>query len=117
MIVIIAALAISSSLTPFFSGRTDYHIDGQANDTGDRFPDLWTLQVGVALTDILVPNAGNFTVFPGAHAKGGGFWSKYPKWKKDNSLPDVGMPEQLFMHAGDAVFAHVLLPHRGVGCY
>lgn len=31
--------------------RTDYHIDGQANVTGSRFPDLWTVLVGIALND------------------------------------------------------------------
>jgi len=49
------------------SGRTDYHIDGQANDAGTRFPDHWTLQIGIALSDQTTENLGNFTVFPGAH--------------------------------------------------
>lgn len=31
--------------------RLDYHIDGQANQTGSRFPDYWTVLVGIALND------------------------------------------------------------------
>lgn len=93
------------------TGRTDYHIDGQANDAGTRFPDHWTLQIGIALSDQTVHNAGNFTVFPRAHLND---WTNYPSMKKDNCLPDVGPAKQLLLRSGDAVFAHVLLPHRGV---
>ena len=31
--------------------RLDYHIDGQANQTGSRFPDYWTVLIGIALND------------------------------------------------------------------
>ena len=34
--------------------RTDYHIDGQANQTGSRFPDYWTIIVGIALNDQVI---------------------------------------------------------------
>ena len=63
------------------------------------------------MSDQLAINAGNFTVFPGAHTSTS--WEKYPYMKKNNTLPNVGEPLQLQLFAGDVVFAHVLLPHRG----
>ena len=93
------------------SGGSDYHIDGQANESGDRFPDHWTLQVGICLSDQVVSNGGNFTVFPGCHTSVD--WSRYCDMKKAGTLPDLGPPTQIQLMAGDAIFAHVLLPHRG----
>ena len=93
------------------SSGSDYHIDGQANESGDRFPDHWTLQVGICLTDQVVSNGGNFTVFSGCHTSVD--WSSYCDKKKRGTLPDLGTPSQIQLMAGDAIFAHVLLPHRG----
>lgn len=55
-------------------------------------------------------NKGNFTVFPGAHARP---WDTYPADKMAKALPSLGNPAMVCLAAGDAVFAHVLLPHRG----
>ena len=33
--------------------------------------------------------------------------------KKDGALPDLGTPTQIQLMAGDVIFAHLLLPHRG----
>ena len=123
---------------------TCYHLDGQANAAGERFPDHFSVLVGVALSDQCEPNVGNFTVFPGAHASHS--WHTYPARKRradaklreqratkkrgrdqatlpgvvaekdetlDASLPNLGEPHQVCLAAGDAVIAHVMLPHRG----
>ena len=93
------------------NGGSDYHIDGQANDAGDRFPDHWTLQVGICLTDQPSENAGNYTVWPGHHTSRN--WEDYCSLKRSGSLPNLGQPTQICLAAGDVVFAHPLLPHRG----
>lgn len=67
--------------------------------------------MGIALADQLVTNAGNFTVFPGAHTSVN--WGHYPDMKKNGELPGLGEPTQICLLAGEAIFAHVLLPHRG----
>lgn len=66
---------------------TAYHIDGEANADGDRFPDHFSLIVGVALSRQLDRNCGNFTVFPGAHTARN--WTDYPDLKRRRALPDV----------------------------
>ena len=43
---------------------TSYHIDGEANASGARFPDVFSLLVAVALTPHERPGMGNLTVFP-----------------------------------------------------
>jgi hypothetical protein len=88
-----------------------YHLDGQANSSGTRFPDPWTLLVGIALVDVVTEDMGNFTVFPGWHSLRD--WSQYPDEKRTKTLPDLGAPTHVCLRAGDAVVAHVLLPHRG----
>lgn len=94
-----------------YQAGAEYHIDGQANAQGTRFPDPWSVVVGIALVDIEVFNMGNFTVFPGYHSKR--TWFDYPEEKKTKTLPDLGEPYRLSLTAGSAFFAHVLLPHRG----
>eukprot|EP01038_Epipyxis_sp_PR26KG_P011272 gene11272-15123_t len=89
----------------------DYHLDGQANASGDRFPDHWTVLVGIALVDIISEDMGNFTVFPCSHTSRS--WINYPEEKKAKSLPNLGEPVKICLKAGDVIFAHVLLAHRG----
>jgi hypothetical protein len=67
--------------------------------------------VGVALVDVVTEDMGNFTVFPGWHRLRD--WSRYPDEKRTKTLPDLGAPTHVCLRAGDAVVAHVLLPHRG----
>ena len=92
---------------------TNYHIDGQSNAQGTRFPDYWTIEIGIALSDQTIPNCGNFTVWDGFHNDSSVKWHNYPEQKKTNTLPDLGEPTQICLREGDVVFAHVLLPHRG----
>lgn len=89
----------------------EYHIDGQANNSGERFPDHWSVQVGIALNDLMTTDMGNFTVFPGFHKDRS--WSNYCHEKRSKTLPDLGAYHKVCLKAGDVVFAHVLLPHRG----
>ncbi len=94
-----------------YTPGAEYHIDGQANDYGTRFPDPWTVLIAVALVDIDSLDMGNFTVFPGTHASRN--WSSYPEEKRLKTLPSLGEPFKVQLKAGDCVFVHVLLPHRG----
>jgi len=96
---------------PDYSPGAEYHLDGQANSSGTRFPDPWSVLVGIALVDICTEDKGNFTVFPGWHTRRD--WSQYPDEKRTKTLPDLGTPTHVCLKAGDAVIAHVLLPHRG----
>jgi hypothetical protein len=99
----------SSKILDYTPGA-EYHIDGQANAYGTRFPDPWSVLVGIALVDLDREDMGNFTIFPGAHYHN---WCHYPQEKRDKTLPDLGTPYRVCLKAGDAVFCHVLLPHRG----
>lgn len=96
---------------PDYSPGAEYHLDGTANSSGTRFPDPWSILVGIALVDITTEDRGNFTVFPGWHTSRD--WSNYPEEKRTKTLPDLGTPTHVCLRAGDAVIAHVLLPHRG----
>mmetsp|Transcript_16372 Transcript_16372/g.19927 ORF Transcript_16372/g.19927 Transcript_16372/m.19927 type:complete len:315 (+) Transcript_16372:44-988(+) len=91
---------------------TAYHIDGEANAQGARFPDHFSLLVGIALSPQNEQGNGNFTVFPGTHLRD---WSTYPDLKRNRSLPHLTNGRQLCLDVGDAFFVHPLLPHRG-GC-
>ncbi len=94
-----------------YSVGAEYHIDGQANCFGTRFPDPWSVLVGIALVDIESLDMGNFTVFPGTHRSVN--WANYPAEKRNKTLPSLGDPFKVCLKAGSAVLAHVLLPHRG----
>jgi hypothetical protein len=89
----------------------EYHLDGTANASGTRFPDPWTVLVGIALVDIDALDLGNFTVFPGYHKNY--CWKNYSKEKKTKTLPSLGEPTKIRLKAGSVVFVHLLLPHRG----
>lgn len=93
-----------------YTPGAEYHIDGQANAFGTRFPDPWSLLIGVALVDLERKDMGNFTVFPGSHLLD---WSDYPNQKKEKTLPDLGEPHRVSLKRGDVVFCHTLLAHRG----
>jgi hypothetical protein len=93
-----------------YTSGAEYHIDGQANAYGTRFPDPWTLLIGVALVDLERTDMGNFTLFPGTHVLD---WSDYPNQKKEKTLPDLGEPYRASLRRGDVVICHTLLPHRG----
>lgn len=95
----------------YYVPGAEYHIDGQANNSGERFPDHWTIQIGIALVDIDTKQMGNFTVFPGFHSSIK--WNNYCHQKITKTLPHLGDGERICLKAGDCIFCHVLLPHRG----
>ena len=102
---------LKSSDVPDYQIGAEYHLDGQANASGERFPDHWTVLVGIALVDIPTENMGKFTAFPGAHIVRD--WSSFPHEKRSKTLPSFKEHHLICMNRGDAVFCHVLLPHRG----
>ncbi|KAJ0411731.1 hypothetical protein ATCC90586_002115 [Pythium insidiosum] len=101
---------------------TEWHTDGMRQ--GKLHP--FTLLLGVTLSDVREPLAGNFTVFPGSHqslqkllrddGKLEGFddecYQAESVWG-DGTLPDLGIPLQLLASRGDIVLAHPNLAHRG----
>lgn len=94
-----------------YQAGAEYHIDGNCNAEGTRFPDPFTVLIGVALVDVTTEDKGNFTVFPGAHASRD--WSNYPAEKCAKALPSLGEAHKVCLGVGDVFFAHSLLPHRG----
>lgn len=95
---------------PEYAVGAEYHLDGQANSAGIRFPDPWSLLIGIALQDI-DPGMGEFTVFRGSHTCRD--WSSYPVEKMAKTLPSLPNEHRIVMKAGDAVLCHALLAHRG----
>ncbi|TMW63460.1 hypothetical protein Poli38472_002401 [Pythium oligandrum] len=101
---------------------TEWHTDGMRQ--GKLHP--FTLLVGITLSDVREPLAGNFTVFPGSHlslhkllrtdGKLEGYEDECYRadsvWG-DGTLPDLGVPVQLLASRGDIVLAHPNLAHRG----
>lgn len=101
---------------------TEWHTDGMRQ--GKLHP--FTLLLGIALSEVREPLAGNFTVFPGSHhalqnllienGKLDGYADECYKadsvWG-DGTLPDLGTPVQLLASRGDIVLAHPNLAHRG----
>ncbi|KAF1324635.1 Protein involved in biosynthesis of mitomycin antibiotics/polyketide fumonisin, partial [Globisporangium splendens] len=101
---------------------TEWHTDGMRQ--GKLHP--FTLLLGIALSDVREPLAGNFTVFPESHrtlqsllienGKLEGYDDECYKadsvWG-DGTLPDLGTPVQLLASRGDIVLAHPNLAHRG----
>lgn len=102
---------------------TEWHTDGMRQ--GKLHP--FTLLLGIALSDVREPLAGNFTVFPESHrtlqslltadnGKLEGYDDECYRAESvwgDGSLPDLGPPVQLLASRGDIVLAHPSLAHRG----
>jgi len=94
-----------------------WHIDG----TGTGNHSTFSLLVGITLSDVLQPNCGNFSVFPGSHRKllpllkeqvesGSSLFSNENSTKK----PALHNGVQILAEAGDAVLVHHKTAHRGV---
>ena len=73
----------------------------------------FTMLLGVALSDVTMPYAGNLTVWPGTHH----LYEKYFREKGPAALlhgmPPIEIPEpvQLLAKAGDIIMAHYELAH------
>jgi hypothetical protein len=72
-----------------------------------------TALVGVFLTPVLRPFAGNFTVWPGSHY----LYESYFRARGPRAMgepmpaPEIGQPVQLMCGVGDVVFCHYQLGH------
>ena len=92
------------------------HLDGFASGLngldGGKIYSL-TAVVGVFLTPVRRPFAGNFTVWPGSHY----VYERYFRDRGERAMsepmptPEIGRPEQLLCGVGDAVLVHYQLGH------
>ncbi len=92
------------------------HIDGFASgknalEAGKVYS--LTALIGVFLTPVLRPFAGNFTIWPGSHY----IYESYFRERGQQSMsepmptPDIGQPLQLMCGVGDVVLFHYQLGH------
>lgn len=92
------------------------HIDGFASGLngidGGKIYSLTAL-VGVFLTPVTRPFAGNYTVWPGSHY----VYERYFRERGERAMgepmptPELGEPVQLICGVGDVVLVHYLLGH------
>jgi hypothetical protein len=92
------------------------HIDGiPSADNGVTPGTLYhfTALLGVFLSDVLTPQAGNFTVWPGAHEAMAAHFRAHGPDSVIGGFPRIRLPppRPLTGHAGDVVLAHYALPH------
>lgn len=102
--------------------RPHGHIDGIYSPNNGVTPGTlasFSALVGVFLTDVVQPNAGNFAVWPGSHLKMQDYFREHGTdiITQQNKIPPIerGEPIQLEVKAGDAVIAHYQLLHGAVG--
>lgn len=99
------------------------HIDGTyAPNNGVPKGEIhnFTMLVGVYLSDVPKPNAGNFTVWPGTHWKFAEYFRKHGPEALAGGMPkidDMPEPEQLCGQAGDIFIAHHLCGHTAMPNY
>ncbi|WP_274651007.1 phytanoyl-CoA dioxygenase family protein [Paenibacillus humicola] len=99
--------------------RTGYHLDGMHSPNNGVPKGVianFTALVGVFLSDLPKPNAGNFTVWPGTHRLFEAYFREHGPDALLNGMPPVPMPEpvQITGQAGDAVLVHYQVAH-GIG--
>ncbi len=92
------------------------HIDGFASGLngldGGKIYSLTAL-VGVFLTPVSRPFAGNYTVWPGSHYSYGRYFRARGERAMSEPMPtlELGEPVQLLCEAGDVVLVHYQLGH------
>jgi len=71
--------------------------------------------IGIYLSDVLTPDAGNFTVWPGSHRLLEGHFRQHGTNSIVSGFPplDLPQPRALTGRAGDVVLAHYALAHAG----
>jgi hypothetical protein len=92
------------------------HIDGvYTPENGVPAGTLWhfTALVGVFLSDVLEPDRGNFTVWPGSHHLLEAHVRRHGPASISSSFPELPLPpaRPIVARAGDAVLAHYQLAH------
>ena len=92
------------------------HLDGMASRS--NMVPKGTLQsfsalIGVMLSDMIQPDYGNFTVWPGSHLLNANALKRDGPRSLLDCMPDVdlGIPQQITGKTGDVVFCHYLLSH------
>ncbi len=96
------------------------HIDGMHTPhNGVPAGTIWnfTALVGVFLSDVPGPYAGNFTVWPGTHRTYESHFREHGPESLLQGMPTVSLPEpeQVTARAGDAILAHYQLGHGIAG--
>jgi ectoine hydroxylase-related dioxygenase (phytanoyl-CoA dioxygenase family) len=73
----------------------------------------FTMLLGVALSDVTMPYAGNLTIWPGTHHIYEQYFRENGPEALLNGMPPVTIPEpvQLLAKAGDIIMAHYELAH------
>lgn len=73
----------------------------------------FTMLLGVALSDVTMPYAGNLTVWPGTHHLYEQYFRENGPQALLNGMPPVALPEpvQVLAKAGDIIMAHYELAH------
>jgi len=92
------------------------HLDGMytpTNGVKEGTIGNFTALIGVFLTDLPEPNAGNFTVWPGTHQQYEAYFREHTPQSLFQGLPPIPMPEpvQFTGSAGDAALVHYQLAH------
>lgn len=96
------------------------HLDGMYSPTnGVPKGEIhnFTALVGVLLSDLPGPDAGNFTVWPGTHRQYEDYFRSRGPQALLEGMPQVSLPEpvQITGRAGDAVLCHYQLGHTANG--
>lgn len=98
------------------AGTPHAHIDGMYTPT-NGVPEgqiiNFTALVGVYLSDVPTPDAGNFVVWPGTHRLYADYFAREGADALLNGMPpvDIGEPVQTTPSAGDAVLSHYQIGH------
>ncbi|ALS28307.1 phytanoyl-CoA dioxygenase [Paenibacillus sp. 32O-W] len=97
-------------------GNVHPHIDGMYSPTNGVPKGIignFTALVGIFLSDVAGPYAGNFTVWPGSHRINGEYFREHGAESLLNGMPPVELPEpvQVTARRGDIVIAHYTLSH------
>jgi len=98
------------------AGTPHAHIDGMYTPT-NGVPEgqimNFTALVGVYLSDVPTPHAGNFVVWPGTHRLYADYFTREGAEALLDGMPpiDIGEPVQTTPKAGDAVLSHYQIGH------
>ena len=108
------ALRFPSDQEP--SGSIGCHLDGMYspnNGVREGAIDNFTMLLGVMLSDVPDPYAGNFTAWPGTHRLYETYFREHGPQSLLQGMPsvDLPVPEQVMGRAGDVVLCHYQIAH------
>lgn len=92
------------------------HLDGMSSPSNGVAPGTignFSMLIGVLLSDLPEPNAGNFTVWPGTHRATAKYFEEHGADAFLEGMPKIDLPQpvQITGQAGDVVFCHYQLGH------